>query len=880
MNKVLLHRFRLIGILILSLFLSGSAFGQFKGTKASFTSCENQRYGFDGFNVVQWRGQYRLAKNQDSIAYRVPNKSVLKGAHDSVNVVVTDRTIAFQELTFRINDSIIQPAYHYRTKDTVTILLPRAYSDYTLEILLNGGVENALDVHVYKEEIYTVHLVPLLQMRFNRDSLENYLNKVYGQAGVRIEVIKEPVFRLDADMDTLFASPTGDRKRYTDQMIEIRDAYFDKNSLKSGYYLFLGRGFTLPEVHGYMVRNKAVGFIDWDSKDVFRTIAHELGCGIGQLSEIGDEEDGPTVGSTRNLMDITGMRLTRVQWELIRSSGETVSYYDDFERVRTNNGIIAYYFWEENPDGTIKFKDGDPKTGIVRPYKKNTYSLNLNITNFLFIPIFEVYGYPICFLHLFSFLSLAVASFFFRRWIVRKVLWIQKRRIFRFATRTVNFGFFVILFVFLFWFINEGYYMFEVKGGKLENLQGLSLRDARIKIINNTNTRRNEEPSMGSEVLIKRGDSWILDRRKPVLYFEVSKQNGREVVRFSRHSHKLSLVTKGFRSKANSHYFVFTYRDARNVITHQRAFNHLGVDITDKLQIEDPAERILLFVNGYRPTSLGSTFEENFEDIRNNGLEYPNTDNLIFSFDRYGYWEWNDFDVLFRKRINPTATYYADGHHSVATSNHRSLIEFTQLSTSYPHRCKDKTHHTCKMTQKGLNWLGLGGKVPTYETLNLDPNLDGFQLRMNNGKIAGRNILQMLNEIPSKSSNDTLYIVAHSMGYAYTLGIVEKLRGKINFGGLYIIAAENAESGKSLKEAEWSEIWQYGDDFEAHKLDAPCLLDGIAPQTKAHGLSPKKRVYIPEKYYARMGFFDSHFIGHYTWIFNIPAEAPGHVEQR
>jgi hypothetical protein len=161
----------------------------------------------------------------------------------------------------------------------------------------------------------------------------------------------------------------------------------------------------------------------------------------------------------------------------------------------------------------------------------------------------------------------------------------------------------------------------------------------------------------------------------------------------------------------------------------------------------------------------------------------------------------------------------------------------------------------------------------------LEPNVDGFNERRENGKIAGRNFLQLLNEIPSKSNNDTLFIVAHSMGYAYALGMMDVMRGKINFGGFYIIAAENAESGE-VNEDEWKEIWQFGSDFEAHKKSAPCLLDGIAPQTKAAGLSPRNRIYIPEEFYKRMGFFDSHFVGYYTWIFDIPKDAPGYIEQR
>ena len=138
---------------------------------------------------------------------------------------------------------------------------------------------------------------------------------------------------------------------------------------------------------------------------------------------------------------------------------------------------------------------------------------------------------------------------------------------------------------------------------------------------------------------------------------------------------------------------------------------------------------------------------------------------------------------------------------------------------------------------------------------------------------------QILNELPNKSKNDTLYIVAHSMGYAYTLGIIEKLRGKINFGGLYIVAPENAEAG-TINPDEWSEIWQYGSDFEAHRLRAPCLLDGIAPQTKVGGLSPRQRAYIPEESYSKMGFFSSHFVGNYTWIFDLEKGETGYIQQR
>jgi hypothetical protein len=159
------------------------------------------------------------------------------------------------------------------------------------------------------------------------------------------------------------------------------------------------------------------------------------------------------------------------------------------------------------------------------------------------------------------------------------------------------------------------------------------------------------------------------------------------------------------------------------------------------------------------------------------------------------------------------------------------------------------------------------------------PNKKGFEKRRRNGQIAGRNIYQMLNELPNGSKNDTLYIVAHSMGFAYSLGIVEELRGKIHFGGFYIIAPENAACG-SVNLTEWKEVWQYGSHFSGKNRDAACLQDGVAPQTRVHGLRHTNRVYIPRNLYAKKGFFNSHFIGYYTWLFDIKKGKRGYITQR
>jgi hypothetical protein len=79
---------------------------------------------------------------------------------------------------------------------------------------------------------------------------------------------------------------------------------------------------------------------------------------------------------------------------------------------------------------------------------------------------------------------------------------------------------------------------------------------------------------------------------------------------------------------------------------------------------------------------------------------------------------------------------------------------------------------------------------------------------------------------------------------------------------------------------EWKELWQYSVNHEELKKIAPCMLDGVAPQTLAKGLTKDNQVFIPKKLYRRFGFFDAHFIGFYDWIFELTKNKKGHILQR
>jgi hypothetical protein len=820
----------------------------------------------------------KQAKKSGQGAKEIPDFYTRKNTEDTLYFVFRPKDNAV--LRFRIKDSLLTQNYFRTAGDTFALILAPALWDYPIGVWKDEQLIARLNVHVYKRMHADVLIVPTLSMKLDKDSLNAWLNEVFAPANISFKVVVKPFFQSEYGED-LLSNPSPQHDRFTEQMTIIRDAYFEKHPPESAYYIFLTEGFVNPEIEGYAVRNKAVAFVKGEQENLYRTIARQLGFACGALEA--SWWNGPPKGSTQNLMDAgEGTALDFAQWELLRKNINSIFYYDEYENVRSNNGMIAYYFWQEDENGNLVAINGSFNRSILHPFKRNQYSLHLDIDNWLFYPLFPLGVYEVCALHLIVFVLLFILSAWVRRkgvaWLMRKVrLW----RIVRFGLRILVFGSAMGLYALLFLLIQSGYMLFEVKEGQLEYLRGSDLKRVENTLRNNVNTARLAENEMGSEIVVQRGDNWYIERHKPVLYFDVYQKDGQwTACRFKTSSVQLNLPTRKYSKKAESHYYVFRYILENDSCAMEKVFNHAGSEITDKLTLEDPARRILLLVNGYRPTSLGQTFEENFADVQKHGLEYPNSNNLIYSFDRYQYWEpWNQMNELFKKRVNAEAVYYADGHFSVETSNHRSLINFTTLSTSYPHRC-DKGKHICrKSPQKNWYFFNSDTKIPTAQLLNTDPNYEGFNERRENGRIAGRNLRTMLNELPNGSQNDTLYLVAHSMGYAYALGIIEELRGHIAFGGLYIIAPENASAGK-VRMNEWEEIWQYGADHVRYAVKAPCLLDGIAPQVRAGGLSASNRIFIPDRYYKRMGFYDSHFIGHYNWIFTIPEEGAGYIRQR
>lgn len=292
-------------------------------------------------------------------------------------------------------------------------------------------------------------------------------------------------------------------------------------------------------------------------------------------------------------------------------------------------------------------------------------------------------------------------------------------------------------------------------------------------------------------------------------------------------------------------------------ITTQEAYSKYTEHILSEL-FNLKAKNSILFVNGY---VLSREFLNKGEESN----EYI-TGNTIEETDVLQYWE--GLDKMFMQRRSASKCYYANGHMSISTSNHRTIEGFFSSMRSVD------------PTVKIATWL-LAKLPPSSPRLNTEPNVEGFNKRLINGRAAGLRLVEKLRK-EGYAAGDTLDIVAHSMGFAYAQGIIQAVEEAINaktlyihLGGYYIIAPENACTGV-VKPEQWDEIWQYGSN---EQNDPITKQDGVAPQCQIDKLGENRRAFIPST--ESQGFVKSHTIVNYKWIFNkLKSGEQGYVTPR
>jgi len=285
------------------------------------------------------------------------------------------------------------------------------------------------------------------------------------------------------------------------------------------------------------------------------------------------------------------------------------------------------------------------------------------------------------------------------------------------------------------------------------------------------------------------------------------------------------------------------HKDFLNVDGHVRVFVPKELIPQMKEFLTSPADRnLLLFVGGYIP------FQEVF-------TKHPD---VVYQGDVWDYW--GGIDSKFINAITTKNTIYANGSDFIKTSNHKTHIRAASSFSSM---------------------------LSLLPFLNDERNVEGFYDRYRNGINAGDNMLKQF-----KSGNihcrkitiggevkiiDTLDVVCHSMGYAYSLGMINTLqKADIHIGRFYIIAPENGCTGSLPQGLE--EAWQYG-SFET--LEPIREQDGVAPQCPVVGIlamgANGGRI---QNSGTKKGWIDSHLVTNYSWIFNINSLQNGYVKKR
>lgn len=383
------------------------------------------------------------------------------------------------------------------------------------------------------------------------------------------------------------------------------------------------------------------------------------------------------------------------------------------------------------------------------------------------------------------------------------------------------------------------------KNGEIDEKNHFEIQTNLIKEKKYFPLTREEAQKKGSVIHINQNGNWISKRRHSVLYFTILPNNK---WKFYYSSDSIVLHKYKVRLPSNGQYMVLTYLKGTKKIDHQVVYNYSGDNVTDfflQAKTMEP-QRVIVFANGYR----GPTRDKD------------ESDNLVTQKDRYYYWF--KIDNQFIERLHSDAAYYIDGSMGIYTSNHRTMANFAMSMF------------------RSSNFFRKKRARVNYKCLNTDANIEGFMIRKEKGRIAAKAFLSALCNSPAcRETIDTVDIVCHSMGYAYSLGFIEELTGKVVFGKMYVIAAENA-CADSVDWNMFEEVWQYGSNLDQENPDPIWQQDGVAPQCKLKGiecLPPNKggRAFIPSDW-PRKNFIDSHQLYNYDWMFErIKKGEPGYI---
>jgi hypothetical protein len=326
---------------------------QLNGEKAIVTFSKGKGYyAFDA-----WKDYYAgvmLIKHKYQKLYTnyyVPWKFLPASKKDEVSARIDskDKSIDPAKVIFKTSQGTqFDVQYSNTTKSYTLQLIGSAAGDvqeiYALYPIANNKylTLGKLSLATYKEQYFSVVLVPVNNVPIDKKYAEQKLKEIYDPVGVHWDLTVDDNFSYDGNT-RLMEKSTGLRT-YNEDMQALNNAYRAQRSAsfnqQANYLFFLkATGATQKNDRNrvaFMPRGSQIGYIftsEIQDKNEPGTVAHELGHGRFKFFHTFDDHYGGFVkGNTDNLMDYAdGTHLAKWQWDVMADPALIVSPFEGDE---------------------------------------------------------------------------------------------------------------------------------------------------------------------------------------------------------------------------------------------------------------------------------------------------------------------------------------------------------------------------------------------------------------------------------------------------------------------------------------------------------------------------------------------------------------------
>lgn len=330
---------------------------------AQFSAPSGQEIYFDQKEYDHFASNYEMIACSGGYNYWVPNSS--KTTTDSRQIKVNYHVKTGYSPTivsFKIKEGATLT--HTAVNDTTFLVtLPARTYDYQVYAMYGELKIGKLQVRSLDTITRNVQIIPLVSTAIDAQQLETAVNNIFKGAQVSLNVTVQPTF-IAPEIDTAasWSNPeTTLSEKYTAQMRSVRDAYLAANPEvdNSDYLIFIVPSFENPQIDGYMVRGRGLGFITsstaQSSTSLSPTLAHELGHGMGGLQHAWGTDDSKK-NTTNNLLDYQGgTKLIANQWQAIHDAPNVLNWFDGEEENSLLSIDLINLSSLKNGDGTYTF---------------------------------------------------------------------------------------------------------------------------------------------------------------------------------------------------------------------------------------------------------------------------------------------------------------------------------------------------------------------------------------------------------------------------------------------------------------------------------------------------------------------------------------------